>query len=128
MGELSISESVIFYGRMDHDSIREVVKSCAFYLQTSNDEGMAMSVVEAMQYGLLPVVTPVGEIASYCKDMRNSLLIRSDEDIIKKLSDVIIDHERYSEMASRSMEYWCGAKLFKDDFIENCNSIKNTSK
>ncbi len=34
---------------------------------------MAISVIEAMQAGLVPIVTPVGEITGYCSDGVNSV-------------------------------------------------------
>ncbi len=49
-------------------------RGACFYLQTSHYEGMSLSVTEAMQLGLVPVVTPVGEIARYAGPDRAVLL------------------------------------------------------
>ena len=46
------------------DGIKKLANA-SFYLQTSKFEGFAMSVVESMMMGLVPVVTPVGEIGRY---------------------------------------------------------------
>ncbi|WP_353182878.1 glycosyltransferase family 4 protein [Parapedobacter lycopersici] len=46
-----------------------------FYLQLSSNEGMAMSVIEAMQHGLVCFVTPVGEIPAYVLDQHTGILI-----------------------------------------------------
>jgi len=58
--------------------IKAIAKGYSFFVQLSDDEGMAMSVVEAMQLGLVPVVSPVGEISNYCTHLKNSIIINAD--------------------------------------------------
>ena len=42
-------------------------------------EGASMSVMDAMQLGLVPIVTTVGEISKYCKHKYNSLVITDNQ-------------------------------------------------
>ncbi|MEM7355951.1 MAG: glycosyltransferase family 4 protein, partial [Acidobacteriota bacterium] len=70
---LGIEHQVSFDGPRSFDEIVQAAKGARFFLQLSSQEGMAMSVVEAMQLGLVVIVTPVGEIASYCNDMDNGV-------------------------------------------------------
>ena len=44
---------------------------------------MAFSVVEAMQLGLVPVVTAVGEIRAYCHNGQNAVRIETDEQAVE---------------------------------------------
>lgn len=65
-----------------------------FYIQLSKFEGMAMSVAEAMQNGLPCIVSPVGEIPNYSKDMESAIFINSignklKESDTEKLESVI---------------------------------------
>ena len=36
----------------------------SFYLQLSDSEGSGMSIIEAMRFGLIPVITNVGEVVN----------------------------------------------------------------
>ena len=49
-----------------------------------------MSVVEAMQLGLVPVVTNVGEISRYCIDNFNSVIYKSDIETFDDISKLLI--------------------------------------
>ncbi|SEM81863.1 Glycosyltransferase involved in cell wall bisynthesis [bacterium A37T11] len=49
-----------------------------FYLQLSHDEGMAMSVAEAMQAGAVCFVSPVGEIPAYAEDHVSAIFMKPD--------------------------------------------------
>ncbi|EFH2676779.1 glycosyltransferase, partial [Escherichia coli] len=51
-------------------------------LQFSHFEGMAMSVVDAMQVGVIPIVNNVGEIPNYVKNNINGIILDD-----KKLGD-----------------------------------------
>ena len=72
---LGVADRVDFTGAMDRAAIFARAAEHTLYLQPSLTEGMAMSVVEAMQLGLIPVVAPVGEIPRYCRDGENALLV-----------------------------------------------------
>jgi glycosyltransferase involved in cell wall biosynthesis len=60
--------------------VSEYMATYDFLLQLSNHEGMALSVVEAMNAGLVPLVTPVGEMKRYTKDRENALWLNSPFD------------------------------------------------
>lgn len=47
-----------------------------FFLQLSDFEGLGMSVREALALGIIPIVTPVGAIASYTEDGTNAIHLR----------------------------------------------------
>ena len=51
-----------------------------------------MSVVEAMQIGLVPIVTPVGEIARYCVDGKNAVWVQEDATAVDAVMRLIIGY------------------------------------
>ncbi|ENU5815899.1 glycosyltransferase [Vibrio fluvialis] len=94
-----------------------------FYLQTSNFEGMAISVFQAVRNGLIACVTPVGEIKNYTSHMINSFhldaenVCNSASEFISLYNDdefeclslgMIIDSEKYP--------------IFSDVFFEKIKS------
>lgn len=122
-GNLGIVESVCFLGRLSFDEIALHAKSASFYLQTSRVEGMAMSVVEAMQLGLVPIVTPVGEIRNYCRHGHNAIIVSSDEIAIREVCEVIQNNTRFKEMSRKAIETWSGQPLYADSVLDACRSI-----
>lgn len=69
--------NISFHESLLPQNVESKMREHTFYLQTSDNEGMAISVYQSIVNGLIPVVTPVGEINSYCKDMYNAFFIDS---------------------------------------------------
>ena len=121
--QTGIDDAVRFTGPMDFDGIRASARDHAFYLQTSNYEGMAMSVVEAMQLGLVPVVTPVGEIARYCRDGENAVLVANPEDAASRVLGLLQDPARWRAMRQRAIATWRGQPLYGDAVAAACRTL-----
>lgn len=114
---LKLTEAVTLTGQMNHTEISEAVKSASFYLQTSDHEGMSMSVVEAMQYGLIPVVTPVGEIAHYCKDGTNAIFIKDEGATVDAIAALLDNPSHAQAMAKAAIDTWRDVPLYREDFV-----------
>jgi len=84
---------------------------------------MAMSVVEAMQLGLVPVVTPVGEIASYCTDNQNSIIVKHDEDAVRRIRDLIAHPGAYERLARNAQTCWQARPLYRDSVLSACREL-----
>lgn len=121
--ELELQGSVLLYGAMQQQVIFQLASTCSFYLQTSIDEGMAMSVVEAMQLALVPVVTPVGEIASYCRDGENAIVIGDEDAAVRRILDLLEDHDAYHRLAQEASRTWRGRSLYADDVSAACLAL-----
>ena len=121
--ELGLHEHVVFKGPMRHEDITDKASAASFYLQTSLDEGMAMSVVEAMQCGLVPVVTPVGEIARYCHDKDSAIIVHTDNAAVTAVLALLSDPDRYRQMSRAAAKYWQDKPLYRDDFLEAAKEL-----
>ncbi|CAK8715063.1 hypothetical protein GKODMF_06645 [Candidatus Electrothrix gigas] len=118
---------VRFTGKKNFNEIKELAKNASFYLQTSILEGMAMSVVEAMQLGLVPVVTPVGEIATYCKHKKNSLLITSDQDAVEDVLNLLNNPQKYEQLRNKAIATWADKPLYSESVVQACLDIYSES-
>ena len=125
VSEMGIQESVIFKGPQNINSIKEFSSKSSFYLQTSKLEGMAMSVVEAMQLGLLPVITPVGEIKNYCKDSVNSLYIINNESVSQSIFNLLKDRNLYNIMKERAIAHWQNHEIYSESIIRASKKTLN---
>ena len=120
---LGLADAVTFAGAASHEQIVDHAAQASFYLQTSLIEGMAMSVVEAMQLGLVPVVTPVGEIASYCEDGRNAVMVESDGKAVADILSLLRSHERYQALRRAAIHTWNEKPLYRDSVLAACQKI-----
>jgi glycosyltransferase involved in cell wall biosynthesis len=120
---MGLEKAVFFLGSLDFSSIRDIAATASFYLQTSEIEGMAMSVVEAMQLGLIPVVTPVGQIEHYARADQNAIVIIDDTQAITEVLQLLGDSSRYNILRKNAISEWCLQPLYKDDVIHACREI-----
>jgi glycosyltransferase involved in cell wall biosynthesis len=123
---LGLTNAVTFAGAMTMDLIVAEAQRACFYLQCSIQEGMAMSVVEAMQLGLVPVVTPVGEIGNYCIHQHNALLIRRDTDIIDEIDSILSAPHHYSALRESAISTWLATPLYTDSMISALREMLST--
>ena len=117
--ELGLTRSVAFKGPTDLEHLRSVAGQYAYYLQLSRFEGMAISVVEGMQLGLLPVVTPVGEIPNYCSS--DNAIIVYDADDAEGYADAVVkvldDQGLFCRLQSASAALWNDAGVYSSDLV-----------
>jgi glycosyltransferase involved in cell wall biosynthesis len=112
-----VGRQVRFHGPTSRDRIPDLAEGASFLLQLSRQEGMAMVVVEAMQLGLVPVVTPVGEIRRYCRDGENALLVDPAdlETAAGKIERLLQDPAAYARMSNAARKQWEDCPLYADD-------------
>lgn len=119
-----LGEEVVLKGPANHGDLDRIAHDSSFYLQLSRQEGMAMSVVEAMQRGLVPVVAPVGEIGTYCRDGENAIIVHDPDNVSDAVQDVqrlLLDSERYRRMQDSAFRHWLSKPLYREDF---CSAVK----
>ena len=120
---MGLGESVTFEGVASFAEITSYAAQASFYLQTSVVEGMAMSVVESMQLGLVPVVTPVGEIGTYCQHGYNAVLVDSDKKAVEDVLSLLDSNDRYQALRSKAIATWNDRPLYRDSVLNACRSI-----
>ena len=67
--KLGLKNNISLIDFASFEEIKTYAKKASFFIQLSSYEGMAMSVAESMQLGLIPLVTNVGQIKIYCKKL-----------------------------------------------------------
>jgi glycosyltransferase involved in cell wall biosynthesis len=120
--ELGIQDSVIFLNEMNFEEIENYAAKACFYLQTSLYEGAAMSVMESMKLGLVPIVTPVGEISKYC-DASNSVLVFSNQEAARDVIVILKDSQIYDSLSMSASIKFKSQITYIDSIIESCNDM-----
>ncbi|MBU2673997.1 glycosyltransferase [Hafnia paralvei] len=120
--KLSLEDNVFFKGAIDHCRVCDELAKHDFYLQLSSAEGMGMSVIEAMQVGIVPCVTEVGEIPSYAKNNFNSVTFDakklSTEYFLEKANDlkrIVCEPDTYIEMSTFAAHTFDGESTYSED-------------
>lgn len=132
IAQLGLCSAVTLSGPLDQAAIARRAAGATFYLQTSREEGMAMSVVEAMQLGLVPVVTPAGEIARYCRAGVNAILVAgqdgvTDEAAVAEVVDSLIDPARLGGLRAAAINTWDEAPLYAEAVLDACREIRDAA-
>lgn len=115
--ELKLEDHVRLLGPADFAKIAEVAAARCFFLQLSKYEGMAISVVEAMQLGLVPIVTPVGEPAVYCEQGVNAVVFSNVERTAGEIASLLDDRSAFGALRRRAIGTWSNAPLYSDDIV-----------
>jgi glycosyltransferase involved in cell wall biosynthesis len=126
VAELGLEDAVTFEDGMPFEAVRRRLAETGarFCLQTSRYEGMAMSVTEAMQLGLVPVVTPVGEIARYCRGGENAVLVGdSDEAAADQVLALLGDRQAWDALRARGLQAWAGRPLYRDSVLAAARAL-----
>lgn len=114
---LGIADRVTFPGLIAREDRADAAARHAFFLQLSRFEGMCMAAVEGMQLGLVPVATPVGQMATYVQPGING--IRVDVDDLDAAADeierLLRDPALYGRLSAAARQHWIDAPVYAED-------------
>lgn len=130
VAKLGLGSRVRFNGPARQDQLAAIASKSSFYLQLSRYEGMAMSVVEAMQLGLVPVVTAVGQIPSYLQHNENGIIADPQhlELAAEELQQLLAHPERFGPMSSAAAAQWRFHSSYADDLCSAALTLANSKQ
>ncbi|MCA1653693.1 MAG: glycosyltransferase [Sphingomonadales bacterium] len=125
VAELALERRVTFRGSLDRAQLSAIAAEASFFLLPSRFEGMSMACVEAMQLGLVPVVTDVGEMARYIEPGGSGIILDPAdlESGSAKIAALLAQPERFAEMRDRAIQRWSHSPLYRDDVYAACCSL-----
>lgn len=119
-----LGDNFIYHGIVSGKSKDTLLRNTNVLLLPSFYEGLPMSLLEAMSYGLVPVVTNVGSIGTVVFDGKNGLLIKDHDtqsivDAILLLKTTPLLRQRLSENARKTIHDNFNVR----DYIGQLNAI-----
>ena len=105
---------VVFYGRREPKAFYE---DASIFMMTSKSEGWGITITEAMQFGVVPIVyDTVAAFKEMVIDAQNGRLIKegATDSYCNALIELIIDDNKRQKMARESMSH---CKLFEPEKI-----------
>ncbi len=125
-----VGERVVFPGEVARNDRPSVAARATFFLQLSRYEGMCMGAVEGMQLGLVPVATPVGQMADYVRDGETGVVV--DPSDLPRAADAIIAllarPDRLAALSSAARDRWREAPLYADDLCRAASELFGTPR
>lgn len=102
--EHGISDIVSCTGAVDYEKISEMLNMCDVYILPSYNEGLPISILEAMSHGLPIISTPVGGIPEIVTDGINGYLITpgDTEQLYSVLETIMFDDIKRKKMGAAS--------------------------
>lgn len=118
---------VTMRGELPPEKKAEIYMHYNAYIQMSAHEGMAMSVVEAMQRGMLCVLTPVGEIPNYANDKVSAVFLEVahgevTKASLEKLLAILRDAAKCTSIAAQAQQTFSGKPVFASSLFHALES------
>ena len=103
---LGLLDRVTFPGWLDRAAVADLLAAADILTLPSYGEGMAMSVLEAMAYGLCVVCTPAGALAEVIEDGVSGLLVApgDPEGLAKTLARCVEDPDLRARLGTGALE------------------------
>lgn len=129
---------VFFYGFLDTEGIRKLLKKCTVFILPSLEEGFPVSVVEAMKYGLVPLVSKwEGAVDELIEDGSNGFFLPTKNyeayaNCINYLANNPDKLDSLGRMAKQSADFLFNphnnTKKYEDEFLKIGNVIHKRKK
>jgi glycosyltransferase involved in cell wall biosynthesis len=102
--DLKITDNVWFAGRQD--DIPSYLQHSRLFVLTSDSEGLALSLMEAMMCGLPAVVSNVGDLGDLVENGKNGYLVkrRDVHTFAEKIRELLTDENRWKTFSKHARE------------------------
>lgn len=122
--ELGVINSCRFLGWVTAEKKIKAYRDSSIYCLPSKNEGMPMSVLEAMSYGLATISTPVGGVPQVISDGANGLLFPVDDiDALTKILDQLMSDTALKERIGKNGRVRIEEAFSLDAFLKQVKLI-----
>ena len=121
-----LGENFIYEGIVSGKEKTVLLRKCDVFLLPSFFEGLPMSLLECMSFGMIPITTNVGSIGSIVKNNENGFFIplKSSKEIIE-LIEVISNNHDLAMLMSSNAKHTIFEFLSPEKYIKELNHIYN---
>ena len=123
--DLGIEDRVRFRGPVSRSALPDIAARNRFFLQLSRSEGMCMAAVEAMQLGLVPIATAVGEMARYVRSGDTGISVDPDriEAAATAVEQLIHDEAAWQRHSDAAARHWRTSPLYAEDVCRAATAL-----
>ena len=119
-----IGKQFIYEGVVSEDKKTSFLKSLDIFILPSFFEGLPMSLLESMSFGVVPITTNVGSIGEIIKEGNNGLFIlpKDSNAIVQQITKVNTNRDLLQKMSHNAKEYIINNFNVKN-YIDKLNNI-----
>jgi len=123
----ALGKQFVYAGIVSGEKKKSFLQSLDVLAMPTFFEGLPMSLLECMSYGVVPVVTPVGSIPTVVTEGQNGILIKvkDTQSIVDAIAYLHIHRDRLEQM-SKSARNYIYEHFDSDSYIDKLNSIYST--
>lgn len=124
-------ENIIFTGNLGGDELKEIFSKAYLFVQPSESEGLSISLLESMGYGVPVLVSDIKENTDVIKDMGFKFESENIDSLEKELENIISGNENIEEKVRRAKEEvqskynWSNIAQKTEDIYNEVLSKKN---
>ena len=98
--EKALGSQFVYEGIVSGAKKEQLMKKCQVFLLPSLYEGLPMSLLECMSYGMVPVTTNVGSISTVVENGKNGFLVhqKDADSIVTAITTIDQDRQQMNEM------------------------------
>jgi len=129
--EYTIPQNVLLLG--DYPDASSLLVYCDLFMLLTNYEGLPMTILEAMAQGKSVIASDVGGIPELVDDS-NGILVKTDEDAVMALQQLVNDDEKLKKMGQVSFHKYIQNFTFEQMYnkyyalYERISNIKRNTK
>ena len=122
--ELKLQDNVTFHGRLTGQPLVDIYQKCSVHLMpTTSHEGLPLTILEGMAYGLATVASNIGGIPTAISDGQDGILIRPGNvsDLTNELAELIKNEEHRANIglaARKTVQRRYSMQKMVDDTLE----------
>ena len=118
----------VYEGVVSDNEKTNLLKKCHIFILPTSHEGMPISLLESMSFGLVPIVTNVGSISEMVVNRENGLYIEenSSDSIVNAVS-MLTDNRSLLEKLGKSAWQTIENKLNPINYINSLHAIYNST-
>ena len=122
--QAELGVSFVYHGVVFGKGKNDLLKQCDVFLLPSFYEGLPMSLIETMSFGMVPVVTNVGSISSIVNDKQNGLFVKvkDTDSIVSVIKTLSADDSLVQSLSMKAQQTIFS--LFRDkDYVDKLNQF-----
>ncbi|CCZ48812.1 uncharacterized protein BN750_00698 [Bacteroides sp. CAG:661] len=119
-----LNEQFEYCGIVSGSSKTEFLKTIDVFVLPSFFEGLPMSLLECMSYGIVPITTNVGSISEYVQDGQNGIFIKvkDSQTIVEAILKLVRNKKLISEYGNQA-KATVFSRLSPGMYIDNLNKL-----
>lgn len=120
----ALGKQFVYAGIVSGENKKSFLKSLDVLAMPTFFEGLPMSLLECMSYGVIPVITPVGSIPTVVTEGQNGMFIKvKDATSIVDAITYLHTHRSELEQMSKSSRNYIYEHFSPDSYIDKLNNI-----